>query len=225
MPWTGRATFLQLALSPPREDAVGTGTAGRTDSYVSSEVISDLNLSDKVLTDYRAVVLCGVGQISKPQADALAAIRHLPAGPCMVFMGEPVSKENYNDVLLPRNSCPAAGQAHRQRAPRAPASTSTSSPTGVHHPFLQLFANEEKTGLDTAKSFTYWQADVPATPAWSGCSTMSRADQNGQGPSATPGPRRILPLPSTLVGPGTRRLLCHQRQSRPRTQSLDQLPG
>jgi hypothetical protein len=35
-------------------------------------------------------------------------------------------------------------------------------PRGVLHPLLSIFAGEEKSGLDTARVFTYWQAEIPA---------------------------------------------------------------
>src|SRR5687768_917417 len=54
----GSGAFLQLALSPPA-DAPGAGGGGapKTSSYVASELISDLELGNKVLGDYRAVIL------------------------------------------------------------------------------------------------------------------------------------------------------------------------
>jgi hypothetical protein len=182
----GSGTFLQLALSPPREDAVGAG-AGHTDSYVSSDVISDLNLSDKVLTDYRAVILCGVGQISKPQADALHEFVN-SGGTLMVFMGEPVSKENYNEVLLPRQLLPGPLVKRIDSGSDGAGFNFDFKPTGVHHPFLRLFENEENTGLDTAKSFTYWQADVPADSSVERVlNYLPAPDKSGAIPALTPG--------------------------------------
>jgi len=38
------------------------------------------------------------------------------------------------------------------------------NPNGVLHPLLRVFANQDKTGLETAQTYTYWQADVPNDP-------------------------------------------------------------
>ncbi|MDQ3440172.1 MAG: BatA domain-containing protein, partial [Planctomycetota bacterium] len=55
----GSGAFLDLALAPPAE---ANEQGVRTNSYVATELISDLELGNKVLNDYRAVILAGVGQ-------------------------------------------------------------------------------------------------------------------------------------------------------------------
>src|SRR6185369_8633503 len=66
----GSGAFLDLALAPPREQPA-EGSASRSDSYVAPELVSDLELGNKVLNDYRAVILAGVGQLQPAQADQL----------------------------------------------------------------------------------------------------------------------------------------------------------
>jgi len=197
----GSGTFLQLALSPPREDAIGSG-AGRTDSYVTSDLISDLNLSDKVLTEYRSVILCGVGQISKPQADALREFV-AQGGTLMVFMGEPVSKENYNDVLLPRQLLPGPLVKRIDSGPDGAGFKFDFTPAGLHHPFLHLFEGQENTGLDTAATYTYWQADVPANSSVERVlNYLPIADKSGKLPALAPGAAPDPAITVHTVGQG-----------------------
>jgi len=152
----GSGAFLQVALSPTTDAAGGP----KTSSYVASELISDLELGNKVLGDYRAVVLAGVGQVAPTQADALAAFVK-QGGTLMVFMGEPVDPQNYNANLLPRKLLPGALVKRMQTASDQKGFGFDFDPGGNLHPLLSLFRNQPNTGLDTAEVFTYWQADVP----------------------------------------------------------------
>ena len=153
----GSGAFLQIALSPPA-DAPGSGPANRTSSYVASELISDLELGNKVLADYRAVILAGVGQLPPTQADALRNFVE-QGGTVMLFMGEPVDFTNYNSVLLPRKLLPGALVKRMQVGADQTPFVFDFNPKGVNHPLLREFSNQENTGLDTARVFTYWQVD------------------------------------------------------------------
>ena len=154
----GSGAFLQVALSPPAAAPAGPG-GPQTSSYVSSELISDLELGNKVLGDYRAVVLAGVGQVSAPQADALATFVK-QGGTLMLFMGESVDSNNYNQVLLPRKLMPGT-LVKRMQAPAEKGFAFDFVPGGNLHPLMSLFRNQPNTGLETADVTTYWQADVP----------------------------------------------------------------
>jgi hypothetical protein len=160
-PLGGSGAFLQLALAPPREGATGSGS--QSDSYVAPELISDLELGNRVLTDYRAVLLCGVGQIQPAQADQLQHFVEA-GGTLILFMGEPVASDNYNTVLLPRKLMPGALTKRMNASADQRGFVFDFNPNGVLHPLLKAFANQEKTGLDTAQVYTYWQADVPNDP-------------------------------------------------------------
>lgn len=160
-PLSGSGAYLQLALAPPSEDGTHIVNAQfRTNSYVLPESISDLELGNKVLGDYRAIILAGVSQISAQEADQLKVFVE-QGGTLMVFMGEPVNAENYNQTLLPRKLMPGT------LAKRMSASGNQSpfhfdfKPYGSLHPLLHVFQNQENTGLDTAQVFTYWQLDLP----------------------------------------------------------------
>jgi hypothetical protein len=151
--------FLQLALAAPSDQQVNPSEP-KTNSYVSTDLISDIELRGKALGDYRAVVLAGVGQISELEADALRQFVE-NGGTLMIFMGDPVSKENYNAVMLPRKLMPGPLIKLVDSPPDKPGYNFDFNPKreGMH-PFLAAFRNQENTGLDTAKVFTYWQADV-----------------------------------------------------------------
>ena len=156
----GSGAFLQVALSPPADaPGAGGGPAGpRTSSYVAAELISDLELGNKVLGDYRAVILAGVGQVPATQADALRNFVE-QGGTVLMFMGEPVDAQSYNAVLAPRKLVPGQLVKRMQVAADQKAFVFDFNPKGVNHPLLREFSNQENTGLDTAQVFTYWQVD------------------------------------------------------------------
>lgn len=158
----GSGAFLSLALAPPSEEGTNliTGHA-RTSSYVLPEVISDLELGNKVLGDYRAIILAGVSQVGAPQADQLKAFVE-QGGTLILFMGEPVNGEAYNDVLLPRGLIPGTLSRRMSVSADQQPFLFDFNPSGSLHPLLRVFANQEKTGLDTAPIFTYWKIDLPA---------------------------------------------------------------
>lgn len=149
--------YLELALAPPKEGPAEAGTA-RSDSYVAPELISDLELGNKVLGDYRAVILAGVGQISPTQADQLALFVK-NGGALMIFMGEPVAAENYNQVLLPRGLMPGA-LTKRVTAGSGNNGFNFDFNPKVVHPLLKEFENNPRSGLDTAQIYTYWQMEL-----------------------------------------------------------------
>jgi hypothetical protein len=160
-PLEGSGAFLATALAPQK--SAEPGKPARTDSYVSPEIITDLELGNKVLGDYAAVVLAGVGQITPAEADALQKFVQ-QGGTLMLFMGDAVTKENYNSLLLPRKLLPgplvklmSIGTGVNEKA-----YSFDFKPKSTLHPYLSIFGNQENTGIDTAQVTSYWQADVPA---------------------------------------------------------------
>lgn len=148
-PLDGSGAFLDLALAPPTLD---TAPGSTTSSYIKPERISDIELAGKVLGDYRAVMLTDVAQLAAPVADQLLA--YVKQGGTVVwFMGEQVQSESYNSVLLPRGLIPGP-LVQRQTGQSF---TFDFNPAGNNHPLLQAFANVDKSGLDTAQVFTYWE--------------------------------------------------------------------
>jgi hypothetical protein len=161
-PLAGSGVFLQLALAPISEDGAHI-TAGhaRTSSYVAPELISDLELGNKVLGEYRAIILAGVSQVTANQADQLKAFVE-NGGTLMLFMGEPVNAEAYNAVLLPRGLVPGTLARRLSVSGDQQPFTFDFNPKGSLHPLLSIFANQENSGLEKAPVFTYWQVDIPA---------------------------------------------------------------
>lgn len=154
---SGSGAFLQLALAPPA--AAGEQNAARTDSYVAPDLISDLELGNKVLADYSAVILTSVGQIQSSTADQLQKFVE-QGGTLLIFMGESVTAENYNTTLLPRKLLPGPLAKRVSVSDEQKGFVFDFNPKGVLHPMLGAFRGEEKSGLDTAQVFTYWQIDL-----------------------------------------------------------------
>ncbi len=167
----GSGTNLQVALA-------GAGQAGRSDGFVAPDLISDLELGNRVLGDYRAVILCSVAQLTAAQADQVAAFVK-GGGTLMVWLGDNVSAENYNAVLLPRHLIP--GPLTKRVIATDAGFTFDFNPNGVLHPLLRAFEHQEDTGLETALSFGYWQCDAPNDPAtrvlnWKNSGTPGKPD-------------------------------------------------
>ena len=154
----GSGAFLNLALSPPPIDGGGgAGSASRNDSYIKAERISDIELGGRALGDYRAILLSDVSQITGPVADQLE--KYVKAGGTILwFMGEQVQRDNYNTTLAPRGLLPGP-LVQRQSAgsQNGGGFTFAFSATGSSHPLLSAFKDIEKSGLETAQVFTYWQ--------------------------------------------------------------------
>jgi Aerotolerance regulator N-terminal/von Willebrand factor type A domain len=142
--------FLDAALNPK-------GTGG----YVATERISDLELGNKVLGDYRCICLCGVGGIQETVAAQLEQyVRQ--GGTVMVFMGDPVTAENYNATLYKHHLLPGPLtkriSVSGDEAPRR-------FDFNPHRPLNRLladFQNQEDTGMESAEIYSYWQMDLAA---------------------------------------------------------------
>jgi len=66
-------------------------------------------------------------------------------------------------VLLPRHLMPGP-LTRRVTAADDQSFAFDFNPSASLHPLLRAFAHQEKTGLDRAQIYTYWQADVPDDP-------------------------------------------------------------
>jgi hypothetical protein len=137
----------------------GQRGVGAMASYLLPEWISDIELGNRVLDDYRAVILAGVGQVAASQADLLARFVE-DGGTLILFMGESVSSDNYNQVLLPRGLLPGPLARRVAVGSDQRGFTFDFKPMGALHPLLRVFAGAENTGLDTAQVFTYWKVDL-----------------------------------------------------------------
>jgi hypothetical protein len=151
----GSGLNLQVALA-------GLSKSGVSDGFAAPDLISDLELGNHVLSDYRAIMLCGVSQVTVAEADQLQTFVK-NGGTLMVFLGPEISAENYNSVLLPRHLIPGT-ITKRMEAPEGGSFYFDFNPNAVLHPLLKAFEHQEKTGLETAQAFGYWQVDVPNDP-------------------------------------------------------------
>ena len=154
---SGSGAYLDLSLAPKKTtDATGRV---RSSTYVVPELIPDIELPGKVLSDYRAVILAGVPSVSEPVAEGLRRFV-ADGGTLITFMGDAVSTDSYNTTLLPRGLLPGRLVARKSNSEKA--FNFDFNPNGVLHPVLQVFKGEPKTGLDTAQIFSYVQAEAPA---------------------------------------------------------------
>ena len=151
----GSGMNLQVALA-------GLSKSGASDGFAAPDLISDLELGNHVLTDYRAVMLCDVNQFTPGEADQLQSFVS-SGGTLMIFLGDDISSENYNSVLLPRHLIPGP-LTKRVIAAEDKAFHFDFNPNGVLHPLLKAFAGQPDTGLDHAEAFGYWQVDAPMDP-------------------------------------------------------------
>ncbi len=149
----GSAAFLNLALAPPHE-AITPGE--QTASPINTEIISDIQLGNQVLTDYRAVILTNVARLSDTAAEQLALYVR-GGGTLLMFMGDQVSTDSYNQSLLPRNLLP--GPLVRQV--NTPADQDgyqfDFTPANVRSRYLKVFENQPGSGLETARVYNYIQ--------------------------------------------------------------------
>lgn len=151
-PLAGSAAFLRLALAPPAE-----GEAAPT-SYLAPEVISDLELGDRVLTDYRAIFLADVAGITATVADRLKIFVE-QGGTLIVFGGEQIDRDSYNANLAPRRLMPGMLVKRVTRPDGGRPFTFDFRPAGAVHPFLGAFRGLANSGLDTAEVIEYWQIE------------------------------------------------------------------
>ncbi|HYE20455.1 MAG TPA: BatA domain-containing protein [Tepidisphaeraceae bacterium] len=157
----GSGSFLELALSPPDEgDADGRTSNKKTKSYIAPEPpVGEIELASKKLENYRAVLLTNVGQVSARQADQLRRFVDAGGG-LIIFAGPGVNADSYNEHLGKAGLLP--GQLIKTRTSNDAAYHFAFDYTGNPHPFVREFKNQEKSGLDTAQVWSYWQIELPA---------------------------------------------------------------
>jgi aerotolerance regulator-like protein/VWA domain-containing protein len=150
--------FLDTALNPGGNTETVNGA--KSSSYVATERISDLELSSKILGDYRCICLCGVGEIQESTAaDLEKFVRQ--GGTLMVFMGDPVTAENYNATLYKHHLLPGPLTKRIVTAGDQPPHRFAFDPHGLLNPILADFRDQENTGMETAEIYQYWQIDLP----------------------------------------------------------------
>ncbi len=113
------------------------------------------------MADYRCICLCGVGQIQDAEAAQLEQyVRQ--GGTVMVFMGDPVTAENYNATLYKHHLLPGP---LTKRIMVSGDQTPRRFDFDPHRPLNRLladFQDQEDTGMESAEVYSYWQMDLPA---------------------------------------------------------------
>lgn len=155
-PMSGSASFLKLALAPPVQ-----GNSNQTAGDMEPTVISDLELPNQVLGENRAVIFTNVARVDEQEARQLRQYVE-QGGAVLWFMGDQVDGDSYNRILLPLGLMP--GTLTKRISAQGAAGESGGiefdfNPNGLLHPYLDAFRNQEKSGLGTARIFTYWQMD------------------------------------------------------------------
>jgi Aerotolerance regulator N-terminal/von Willebrand factor type A domain len=154
--------FLDAALNPS-----GFGSPGgeKSTGYVATERISDLELGNRIFTDYRCICLCGVGDIQESQAAQLEQyVRQ--GGTLMIFMGDPVTAENYNSTLYKHHLLPGPLTKRITVLGDEPPRRFDFNPHRPLNRLLADFQDQEDTGMESAEIYSYWQMDLsPNSPA------------------------------------------------------------
>ena len=144
---------LTAALTPAHDGPIKT-----LSSFVA-EPISDLELGNRVLHDYSAVVLADVSQVTGPEADRLKQFVE-QGGTLLVFMGESVNKENYNSLLLPRKLIPGPLIKLMSIGTDQKPYRFNFKPNAIQSPYLESFRGMDNSGLDLVGVRKYWQLDL-----------------------------------------------------------------
>ena len=82
-------------------------------------------------------------------------------GALLLFMGDAVNADAYNQTLLPRGLLPGPLVKRIGDAAAQKSYGFDFKPNGNLDPILRAFSGEENAGLDTAQIFSYWQIDLP----------------------------------------------------------------
>ena len=155
-PLSGSGVFIDTALAPPADNARPGVT---TNSYVRTELISDLELGGKVLGNYRAVVLADVGGLDDDAAHALQKYVE-NGGTLMLFLGDQVTVDGYNATLGSRGLLPGEFVEEVRTDGGARFDFDPNDPL---HPYLSAFQGVQRTGLDNAEVFRHVR--IAADPA------------------------------------------------------------
>ena len=145
---------LAAALTPAHDQQI------KTLSSFISEPISDLELGNRALHDYSAVVLTDVGQLTGPEADRLKQFVE-QGGTLLIFMGDAVDRENYNSILLPRKLMPGLLVKRMSLGTDQKPYRFNFKPNAVQSEYLESFRGVENSGLDLVQVREYWQLDLP----------------------------------------------------------------
>ena len=175
---------LAAALTPGHDQKLKTLSSFIADS------ISDLELGNRTLTDYSAVILADVGQLTGPEADRLRQFVE-QGGTLEIFMGDSINKDNYNSILLPRKLMPGSLIKLVSTGTDQKPARFNFNPKAVQNEYLESFRGMENSGLNVVTIRTYWQLEpaqnlavVPILKYVSGGADANRPDPTASGDPA-----------------------------------------
>jgi hypothetical protein len=145
---------LQAALTPGHDQQI------KTLSSFITEPISDLELSNRALGEYGAVILADVGQLTGPEADRLKQYVE-QGGTLEIFMGDSIDKNNYNSILLPRKLMPGPLIKTVSAGTDQKSFHFNFKPNAVQNEYLEAFRGSSNSGLDMVAVRSYWQLELP----------------------------------------------------------------
>ena len=145
---------LQAALTPAHDQNI------KTLSSFITEPISDLELGNRSLSEYSAVVLADVGQLTGPEADRLKQYVE-QGGTLELFMGDAIDKNNYNSILLPRKLMPGTLVKTVSAGTDQKPYRFNFKPNAVQNDYLESFRGVDNSGLDLVAVRNYWQIELP----------------------------------------------------------------
>jgi len=145
---------LQAALTPTHDQQT------KTLSSFITEPISDLELGNRALSEYSAVILADVGQLTGPEADRLKQYVE-QGGTVLIFMGDSIDKNNYNSILLPRKLMPGTLVKTVSAGTDQKSYRFNFKPNAVQNDYLESFRGVDNSGLDLVSIRSYWQMELP----------------------------------------------------------------
>ncbi|WZO96482.1 BatA domain-containing protein [Isosphaeraceae bacterium EP7] len=150
--------YLAQALSP-------SGDQGGPASPIKVQVVPENQLVRRELSDYDAVILCNVAQVTEAEVASLEGYLKQGGG-VVIFGGDQVLADNYNRLLyadgkglLPALIGPSVGDAKLMQTPF------TFDAKGFKHPIVALFGDESdqvQAGLTSVKTWKYQALKLPA---------------------------------------------------------------
>jgi len=145
---------LQAALTPAHDQQT------KTLSSFITEPISDLELGNRALSEYSAVIMADVGQLTGPEADRLKQYVE-QGGTLLIFMGDSIDKNNYNAILLPRKLMPGTLVKTVSAGTDQKSFRFNFKPNAVQNDYLESFRGVDNSGLDLVSIRSYWQLELP----------------------------------------------------------------
>ncbi len=153
-PYGGATGYLVAAL----ESQPGGGT-----SPIQVEVAPETALSDRPLAGYDVVFLCNVAQFTRQEARLLSEYVR-GGGGLVIFLGDQVLGDNYNQMLYRRSDWPERllpGKLEGVQQVQAPSTGFVLDPLDYRHPILRPFQDNEDVGLLSSPIYRYFRVQLP----------------------------------------------------------------